>query len=189
MNLFSKFILLLFSRLSLLTLFIIFFSLVTVNAQKRDNLSEAEDSLIREIQEIDGRMSFFVKVIDRRLLALTDPNAGKSKQVQKDLELWGELRNGTPAELLFDIQRTLEEAISKIDDASARDQKNPLFGKAVGIISGGCNRFVPQLKTLQFSEEKERAFIANSIDYCEQIIEASGKMPKEALQETKKKKN
>lgn len=166
-----------------------YFSLLTVSAQKRDNLTNEEDTLVREAQEIDVRMKVFVKVIDRRFLALTDAKAAESKQAQKDLNTWGELRTGTREELLFDIQKTLDETIRKIDDIAERDQKNALFPKAVHILADACRRFLPQLKTFQekTAEVKERMLISNSIDACSQIIEASAKVSKETPKEKKKK--
>lgn len=152
-----------------------------VTAQKRDNLTDQEDMNVRDAQQIDLRMKVFVKVIDRRLLALADANAAQSKQAQKDLESWGELRVGTTAELTYDIQRTLEEAIAKIDDVAERDQKNSLFPKAVNILAEACRDFTPRFAQLQnkTADEKERLAIANSLDSCTQIIEASTKVPKE----------
>jgi acyl-CoA reductase-like NAD-dependent aldehyde dehydrogenase len=158
-------------------------------AQKRNNLTDAEADLIRDAQELDARMDVFVKVIDRRLLAMTDANAAQSKQAQKQLDKWGELRTGTRAELLYDIQRTLEEAIDNIDDAAARDQKNPLFGKAVRVLANGCEKFSPQFKSLQLTDEKEKMLLSNSMDSCAQITEAAGRVPKEEKKEEKKKKN
>jgi hypothetical protein len=176
---------------NIFTLFILlvtaFSAFVTVNGQKRDNLTDQEDMNVRDAQELDARMQVFVKVIDRRLMALSDPNAGKSKQAQKDLNNWGELRTGAPADLFFDIQKTLDESINKIDDAAAREQKNPLFSKAVHVLANGCQRFVPQFKTFldKAAEPREKVLIAQSIDNCNMIIEASARVPKEE----KKKKN
>jgi hypothetical protein len=166
-----------------------YFSLPAVSAQKRDNLTKEEDVLVREAQEIDVRMKIFVKIIDRRFLALNDANAAESKQAQKDFNTWGALRTGTREEMLFDIQKTLDEIIRKIDDIAERDQKNPLFPIAVHILADGCRGFIPQLKTLQgkTAEPKEQMMISNSVDACNQIIEASAKVPKEAAKEKKKK--
>lgn len=159
---------------------------LTVNAQKRDNLTDEEDMLIRDAQEIDERMKIFVKVVDRRLLAI---NAPDSKEAQKESDKWGELRTGTREQLLFDIQKTIDEAIAKIDDTAERDQKNPLFPKAVRILAEGCGRFIPQFKTIKTDGDKERNFLTNSIDECNQVIEATAKLPKEVAKEEKKKKN
>lgn len=181
------------SRKSLLiTFFAVFISLgsmLTVNAQKRDNLTDEEDMLVRDAQEIDARMNVFVKVVERRLLALTDPNAAQSKSVQKKSGDWGALRTGTRAELLFDIQKTIDEAIAKIDDAAERDRKNPLFPKAVHILAEGCGKFIPQLKSFKLEDQSERDFAENSIDECNQVIEASSKVAKPDSKTDKKKKN
>ncbi len=161
-------------------------------SQKRDNLTNEEDLIVRDAQEINLRMEVFVKIIDRRLSALTDANAAQSKAAQKDANKWGEPRTGTRAELFFDIEKTLSEAIGKIDDVAERDQKNPLFPKAVRILANACQRFLPEFKSFQNKtalSEKEKMLIANSIDDCNQIIEASAKVPKEAPKEKKKKKS
>lgn len=159
------------------------------DAQKRNNLTDEEDMQIRDAQEIDLRMKVFIKVIERRLLAINDPNAAQSKQAQKDAGDWGDLRTGERAELLFDIQRTIDEAIAKIDDASERDEKNPLFSKAVRILAEGCGRIVPQLEALKIDAEKEGIFRRNSVDSCNQVIAATAKLPKEEIKTEKKKKN
>jgi hypothetical protein len=163
----------------------------TANAQKRDNMTNEEDLIIREVIEIDERMQVFVKIIDRRLFALTDPNAKTSKQAQKDTNNdWGELRTGTIGELFWDIQKTLDEAIGKIDDVAERDQKNPLFGKAVHILSKGCEKWQPQFKTFldKTADDKDKGLILNSADNCAQIIEASKKVADEVPKDDKKKK-
>lgn len=176
-----------FIQTAILAFLAIFCLLVTVNAQKRDNLTSEEDMLVRDAQEIDARMKVFVKVVDRRLLALTAP---ESKLAQKESDKWGALRTGTREVLLFDIQKTIDEAIAKIDDAAEREQKNPLFPKAVRILAEGCERFITQLQAIKTEEQKERAFQQNSIDACNQVIEATARLPKEVeAKEEKKKKN
>lgn len=163
----------------------------TVAAQKRDNLTDKEDLQVREAQELDLRMKVFVKIIERRFLALTDSNAVNNKQVQKDIDDWGELRTGESKDLLWDIQKTIDESIQKLDDAAERDQKNPLFGKAVHILADACKKWLPQLKATfdKTTDEKERGLIMTSIEYCNQVIEASAKVSKEVPKEEKKKKN
>lgn len=162
-----------------------------VSAQKRDNLTDEEDMQVREAQEIDLRMKVFSKVIDRRLSAIGNPNAAEFKQSQKDVNNdWGALRTGTNAELFWDIEKTLDESIRKIDDVAERDQKNPLFGRAVHILADNCKNWIPQFKGFgeKSADEKERNAIVNSINSCNQIIEASGKVSKEVPKEEKKKK-
>lgn len=169
----------------------IFLIIVPVSAQKRDNLTDKEDLIIREAQELDLRMKVMVKIIDRRLLALNGATTvvpeKKSKDKEKDDSDWGELRTGTIGELFWDIQKSLDEAIVKIDDAAEHDINNPLFGKAVHILAEGCQKWTPQFKTFidKTTDDKEKGLVIGSIDFCNQVIEASTKVPKEE----KKKKN
>ena len=162
-------------------------SLLTAHAQRRDNLTNEEDLQVREVQELDARMKVLVQVINRRLLALSSPDVAQSKQIRKDVDKWGELRTGTTAELFYDIQRTLDEAIAKLEDVADREQKNPLFSKAVHTLSEGCQNFTPQFKSFmdKATDQKEKGLIFGALESCLQIIEASGKVPKEE----KKKKN
>ena len=173
----------------LILLVAVYCSPFDVNAQRRDHLTEQEVELVREAQQIDLRTKVFVKAIDRRFLALK-ADASQAKQIEKDSELWGELPVGTRLQLFIDIEKLLDEAISKIDDVAARDMKSEFFPKAVRILSGGANRFLPQLKAQldNATDEKEKGAIITAIDFCDQIIQASGKVPKEEPKTDKKKK-
>ena len=175
----------------LVLLFIAYCLPLAANAQKLDNVTDDEDTMIREATEIDDRMNVYVHIVDRRFLVLTDANAAQSKQAQKDLEKYGKLRIGTPLKLQSDIARTLAEAVGKIDDVAERDQKNPLFPKAVKILTKACQRWQPQLKTSfdQAADDGEKAAISNSMDQCNDVIEASAKLPAEKSKDDKKKKS
>lgn len=161
----------------------------TTFAQKRDNLTEKEDTQVRESQELDLRMKIYVKIIDRRFLAISDSNAASSKQIQKEIDDWGELRTGASKDLYWDVQKTLDEAIGKIDDAAARDMNNPLFAKSVHILADAAQKWIPQLKSAldKTTDEKEKGSILGAIEYCNNIIEASTKIDKP--KDEKKKKN
>lgn len=178
------------------TLQIVFFLLLTIVclsftsfAQKRDNLTDKEDMQVREAQELDLRMKIYVKIIERRFLAISDANAANNKQIQKEIDDWGELRTGTSKDLYWDIQKTLDEAIGKIDDAAERDMTNPLFAKGVHILADACQKWLPTLKTAltKTEDEKEKGLILASIEYCNNIIEAATKVEKP--KDEKKKKN
>lgn len=160
---------------------------LVASAQKRDNLTDEEDMLVREAQELDKRIGIFVKVIDRRLLVISNPAATEPKPDKKDKGDWGPLRTGTKQEMLFDIQKSLNEAIAKIDDVAERDQKNELFPKAVRILAEACRKWLPQFQSIQqnVTVEKEKEYIFNAIEFANQVIEASAKVPAEE----KKKKN
>jgi hypothetical protein len=171
-----------------ITLFILtaFFciSLITslpANAQRRSNLTEMEADMVRDAQEIDRRTEVFVKAIDRRFVVLNN-DTSQSKQIAKDLDKWGELPTGTRLQLLTDVKKILAEAIDNIDyvaEHSKPDEK--LFPKAVRKLAEASQKYLTQLKSAldKTTDEKEKGAILSSIEYCEQIIEASAKVPRE----------
>ncbi len=161
----------------------------SANAQRRDQLTDMESDLVRDAQAIDLRSEVFVKAIDRRFLVINN-DASQSKQAQKDLEKWGELPKGTRAQLLLDIEKILEEAIDNVDNVATQDAKNALLPKAVRILANASDRFLPELKSQldKTNTEVEKGAILGAIDSCNQIIEASAKVPKEDPKESKKKK-
>lgn len=156
----------------------------TADAQRRDYLTEQEIELIRDAQEIDKRIEVLTKAIDRRFAAL---NNETSEQIGKDAEKWGEIPKGNRIQLISDIAKILQKAVDDIDDVAARSKDSKLFPKAVQKLAEEAQKFLPQFQTQldKISDGKERGTILNSIDICNQIIDAAAKMPKEE----KKKKN
>jgi hypothetical protein len=155
----------------------------------RDHLTEQEQDLVREAQALDKRTAVFIRAIERRLIVLTDPGAASSKQVQKETEKWGELPKGTRAELLSDIAKILEEAITNIDDVSERDEKNPLLPKSLRLLSAAVTRFIPQLTPMrdQAKEEAERESLEQALDSAQSVIEAANKLAPEVKTKGKSK--
>jgi len=162
----------------------------SISAQRRDHLTEMETELVREFQEIDKRTEIFVKAIDRRFLVLNAVNGGNNKQIKMDSEKWGELPTGSRRELLLDIEKILQEAIDNIDNVAERNIKSELFPKSVNILSDASKKFLPQLKSQldKTNSDMEKGAILGSIELCNQVIEASTKVPK-VIKEEKKKKN
>jgi hypothetical protein len=169
------------SKVILLLAFVVFCLSFTAFGQKRDNLTDQEDMQVREAQELDLRMKTYVKIINRRLLAINNSNAAQDKQVQKDIDTYGEIRTGNSKDLYWDIQKTLDEAIQKLDDVAARDLNNPLFAKSIHILADASQKWLPQLKSGldKTSDEKEKGLILTSLEYCQQVIEASSKVAKD----------
>jgi hypothetical protein len=160
------------------------------NAQRRDQLTDMESDLVREAQAIDLRSEVFVKAIYRRFLVINN-DASQSKKVGKDSEKWGELPKGTRAQLLLDIEKILQEAIDNIDNTATHDTKSELLPKAVRILAEASARFLPELKSQldKTNTEVEKGAILGTIDLCNQIIEASAKLPKEEPKKKKKEKS
>ncbi len=151
----------------------------SISAQTRDHLTGKEIELVRDVQELDLRMEIYVKAIDRRFLVLNN-DTSEAKQIEKDSKKWGELPKGTHLELLVDIKKLLQEAIDKIDDVAAREEKSELIPYAVHILADGAQKFVPELEKFQATatEKREKGVIADSLDFSNQIVEASAKIPK-----------
>ncbi len=149
--------------------------------QGRDHLTEQEAELIRAAQILDKRIEVFIKAVDRRLIVISGGEAVAEKQLKKDAEAWGPLPAGTRAELFGDIAKIFDEAITNIDDVSARDEKNPLIPKALRKLSAAASRTVEQLKLVQTASkgDAETAAFESLVSRAEEIVEAAGKLPPE----------
>jgi len=172
---------------------------VRADAQRRDFLTDAETEIIRDSQDIDMRVDVLTKMIDRRFAALKI-DVGGWKPPAKQSDTWGDEPAGTRLQLLTDIKRLLQKAVDDIDDVSEHDANaqtqnkttGKLFPKAVRSLSAAASRYSPVLKNAVKSvdpkseeAEKERGTMLDSIDLCDQIIEAAAKIPAE-LKEKKK---
>lgn len=147
--------------------------------QAREHLTPQEVELVKDAQELDKRIDVFIKAADRRMLAVNRAETTNSKQLKKDSEIWGDLPSGTRAELIGDIARIFEEAITNIDDVSARDEKNPLLPKALRKLAGAASRIVDQLKPLQAQaqSDEEIGSFDQFFENAESILQAANKLP------------
>ena len=151
---------------------------------QRESLTPEEVELVRDNQELDKRTAIFVKAVERRLVAITgqQPTPAKpSKKDKLDEDEWGVLPQSTRKQLLADIARILDEAITNIDDASLHNEKSPLIPKALRHLAAACTRMLPQLTSMRASsqEEAERQWLEKGIESMEEIIAASAKLPPE----------
>jgi hypothetical protein len=156
--------------------------------QKRDHLTQQEIDLVKEAQILDKRIDVFIKAAERRLMVISGTTAANPKQLKKDSERWGELPTGSRAELVSDIARILDEAITNIDDVSARDERNPLISKSLRKLAQSVNTIMTQLKPLS-AEAKSDAEIASFEllnEDAQSILEAVNKLPPEAEKKAKK---
>ena len=161
--------------------------------QRRDHLTEQEVDLVKEAQALDKRIDVFIKAAERRLLVITGstPAAANTKQSKKDAERWGELPTGSRAELIGDIAHILDEAITNIDDVSARDERNPLIAKSLRKLAQATNTIMGQLKPLA-TEAKSEAEVASFEllnEDAQSILEAANKLPPEVVDKKAKKNN
>ncbi len=147
--------------------------------QSRDHLTAEEIELVKDAQVLDQRIDVFIKAADRRLQVLTGVKIDSAKQLKKDSEKWGELPSGSRAELLGDIAKILDEAITNIDDVSSHDDKNPLIPKALRKLALEATRISDQLKQLreQANSDAEVATFEQLTENTQSILEAAKKLP------------
>ena len=146
---------------------------------QREHLTPEEIEQVRVNQTLDLRTGVFVKAVERRLAAIADPKAAE-KLSAKELEQWGAVE-GTRAQLLSDIDRIIEEAVTNIEDAAIHNEKSSLIPKSVRRLGEAAKAFLPQLTALGTSstDEAERGTVERILEKLQEIIEAAGKQPAE----------
>lgn len=174
--------------LAFAVLFVVFTAVSDLAAQRRDYMTETEIELVRDAQDIDLRVDVLTKMIDRRFAA-AGIGAGGWKEPAKGSEKWGDAPKGTRLQLLTDIRQLLQKAVNDIDDVAEHDanalaqnkMSGKLFPKAVRNLAAASQRYLAVLRPLaeKANDEKEKGSILTSIELCEQIIEAAGKIPAE----------
>lgn len=114
--------------------------------RKGEYLTEGELNLVRDIRLIDSRSEVFLKIADRRLMALTDP-AGSTGDSR--FKKYGPLPTGSPVELLDDYRRAVEELMVKLDDEFERTGMTAALKKALESSSKEMDRQLGVLATLK----------------------------------------
>ena len=149
------------------------------SVQSRDHLTAEEVDLVKDAQILDKRIEIFIKAIDRRMLVINNSADANAKQLKKDSEKWGPLPTGTRAQLMSDISKIFDEAITNIDDVSARDEKNPLIAKALRKLATAATRIVEQLTPMaaQIKGDTESSTFDQLTENAESIIQAANKLP------------
>jgi hypothetical protein len=147
--------------------------------QGREHLTAEEIELVKDAQVLDKRIDVFIKAADRRMLALAGTAANSTRELKKDSETWGELPTGTRAELIGDIAKIFDEAITNIDDVNGRDESNPLIPKALRKLSAAATRIVAQLKPAeaQARGDAELSSFDQLVDYADTLAQAANKLP------------
>jgi|SRR5829696_4810725 len=172
----------------LLTISISLFVGFSAQAQSRDHLTQQEVDLVKEAQILDKRIDVFIKAAERRMMVINNSSTANAKQLKKDSGRWGELPTGSRAELVSDIARILDEAITNIDDVSTRDERNPLIAKSLRKLAQAVNSIMTQLKPLS-TEAKSDAEIASFEllnEDAQSVLEAANRLPPEVEKKAKK---
>ena len=160
-------------------------------SQKRDHLTPQEVDLVKEAQILDKRIDVFIKAAERRLIVINNSAAANAKVLKKDSERWGELPTGSRAELVGDIARIFDEAITNIDDVSARDERNPLIAKSLRKLATAVNTILGQLKPLSADAKSDAEIASFELlhEDAQSILEAANKLPPEVVDKKAKKNN
>ena len=158
---------------------------------QRDHLTPQEVDLVKEAQALDKRIDVFVRAAERRLMVINNSAAANAKVLKKESERWGELPTGSRAELVGDIARIFDEAITNIDDVSARDERNPLIGKALRKLATAVNTIMGQLKPLSADAKSDAEIASFELlhEDAQSILEAANKLPPEVDKKAKNKNN
>lgn len=159
------------------------------NAPQREHLTPEEVEQVRNNQSLDKRVGVFVKAVERRLGAISDPKAPE-KLSAKEVEQWGAVK-GSRAQLLSDVTRILEEAVTNIEDATIHSEKSPLIPSALRRLGEAARGFLPQVETLRerLDTEGEQAMLNRLTETLEEIVAAAAKLPAEEKKTAEKKKN
>jgi hypothetical protein len=144
----------------------------TILAQSGDDyLTEEEDDFVRQAQEPDLRIKVFMKIIERRLKAISAPQvAADDKKAQKNKEeedrKWGVLPKLDRAGYLKHYARALDEAMAKLDDAYERNPKATSFIKALKHLLEATDEHLKILHGLEsvVTSEAEKAILADAIE-------------------------
>ncbi|HEY0365685.1 MAG TPA: hypothetical protein VGC73_04375 [Pyrinomonadaceae bacterium] len=165
--------------------------IVQAATPQRDHLTPQEVDLIKEAQILDKRIEVFIKAAERRLMVINNSAAANAKLLKKDSERWGELPTGSRAELVGDIARIFDEAITNIDDVSGRDERNPLIAKSLRKLATAVNTIMGQLKPLstEAKSDSEIASFEMLNEDAHSILEAANKLPPEVADKKAKKNN
>jgi hypothetical protein len=152
--------------------------LVSVSKASRqipgDYLTEEEDNHVREAQRPDDRIKAFMKIADRRLMALAgDSPAATDAKAQKKLDEekreWGELPKLPRVELLRHYARAVEECMAKLEDAYERNPKSAAIPKAFVLLRDATDKHLQILRTLSANtkDDKETRAILDAIEEAE----------------------
>jgi hypothetical protein len=179
---------------AIILIFICLFAAASASAQRRDFLTEQEVEIVRDSQDIDARIDVLAKMIDRRFHVL-GINVNGWKDAGKVSDTWGELPKGTRAELFSDIKKILQKAVDDIDNLAANPNAAPIrekgdkrakkdpdrFPASVRDLAAAAGRYLGPLKAEmdRSTSDQEKGSIIDSIELCDQIIEAVGKLPPE----------
>ena len=161
-------------------------------AQKYDYVTEEEEDLIRDAQELPKRVTLFLQLLDNRIVALDlrERTPKEREQAKKDLETWEReaqqakkvegaelrakplkpdvyLRNETRTELLRGYTQIVGEVMDNIDDAHDRhlEVRGP-----VESLEKFLSEQLPRFRQFEAKTATETAALKEAVALSEQAI-------------------
>jgi hypothetical protein len=136
----ARFLLLIAAALALLT--------VPAGAVQRrgEYITDDEMDLVRDLRRIDSRAQVFLRIADRRLIAISDPTAEPKDSVFRK---FGPLPKGSQIDLLDDYRRAVEELMVKFDDEFERTGMTDDLRKGLSLTVTEVERQMKELDALR----------------------------------------
>jgi len=140
-----------------------------------DYLTEEEDDHVRQAQAPDERVKVFMKIADRRLVAITAPPAPPSvdkkdqKKLEEEVREWGALPKLTRVELLQHYARAIAECMNKLEDAYERNPKSSALAKALAHLRDATDKHLQTLRSLapELRDENETSALRQAVEEAE----------------------
>ena len=140
-----------------------------------DYLTEEEDDHVRQAQAPDERVKVFMKIADRRLLAITAPPVARfvdkkdQKKIEEEVREWGALPKLSRAELLRHYPRAISESMNQLEDAYERNPKSSALAKALTHLHDSTDKHLQTLRSLapELKDENETSALRQAVEEAE----------------------
>jgi hypothetical protein len=114
--------------------------------RKGEYITDGEMDLVRDLRRIDSRAQVFLRIADRRLIAIADPTAEPKDSMFRK---FGPLPTGSQNDLLDDYRRAVEELMVKFDDEFERTGMTDDLRKALELTVAEVERQVTVLAAVR----------------------------------------
>lgn len=139
-----------------------------------DYLTLEEDEHVREAQKADERIKVFMKIAERRLVALKGDalppaDAKAEKKIAQEAKDWGVLPKMGRTDLLRQYARAIEECMAKLEDAYERNPKSSAIPKSLAALRDATQSHIETLRALspEMKTDREIAAMRDAIDQAE----------------------
>lgn len=138
--------------------------------RKGEYLTEGEMDLVKEMRDIANRTEVFLKIANRRLLAI-----GGAEYKDERFRKYGPLPTGSQIELLDDYHHAIDELMIKLDDEFERAKMSESMKKALGFVGPEIERQIKELKALKpkLTERDVERYYKRALESAELLQEGT----------------